>query len=237
MLDPVASLVTDPGSRLPRKAGTAATELIREAIIDGRLAPGERLKEEKIAQELGISRTPVREALLVLQAEGLVEAPPNRGARVREYAVDDLEEAYLLRALLESYAARRAAARIGPEQLRLLRESCRRFETLRAADDVIDLVKENLFFHSTILEAAGSEQLRRWAREVIEIPLVYKSYFWYSPEQKLVSDHYHKQIVKALAAGDGERAELIMKEHVLEALDFLLAQQQEPSSQKEGKDD
>jgi DNA-binding GntR family transcriptional regulator len=219
----VASLVTDAGSRLPKKAGTAATELIRAAIIDGRLAPGQRLKEEEIAQELGISRTPVREALLVLQAEGLVEAPPNRGARVREYAVGDLEEAYRLRALLESYAARRAAARISPEQLSLLEESCRRFETLRAADDVIDLVKENLLFHNTILEAAGSEQLRRWAREVIEIPLVYKSFFWYSPEQKLVSDHYHKQIVRALGAGDGERAELIMKEHVLEALDFLLA--------------
>jgi DNA-binding GntR family transcriptional regulator len=224
MLTAVPRLVDRDDSRLPKKAGAAAIELLREAIVDGRLAPGQRLKEEEIAQELGISRTPVREALLVLQSEGLVEAPPNRGARVREFAAGDLDELYQLRALVEGYAARRAAARISAEELRTLEESCERFDALRAEDDLIDLVKENLFFHSTILEAAGSEQLRRWAREVVEIPLVYRSYFWYSPEQKLVSEHYHKQIANALASGDGERAEMIMKEHVLEARDFLLTQ-------------
>jgi DNA-binding GntR family transcriptional regulator len=59
---------------------------------------------------------------------------------------------------------------------------------------------------------------------VIEIPLVYKSFYWYSPEQKLISQHYHRQLTRALRVGDAERAELIMKEHVLEARDFLLAQ-------------
>ena len=59
---------------------------------------------------------------------------------------------------------------------------------------------------------------------MIEIPLVYKSFYWYSPEQKVISQHYHRQLTRALKLGDGERAELIMKEHVLEARDFLLAQ-------------
>ena len=97
---------------LVRNASAAATELIREAIVDGRLPPGQRLKEEELARELGISRTPVREALLILQTEGLVDAAPNRGAVVRSHDADDLEDLYQLRALLEGYAARRAAANI-----------------------------------------------------------------------------------------------------------------------------
>jgi DNA-binding GntR family transcriptional regulator len=85
-------------------------------------------------------------------------------------------------------------------------------------------VKENLLFHSVIHEAAASDRLGALLRKVIEIPLVYKSFYWYSPEQKLISQHYHRQLTRALRVGDAERAELIMKEHVLEARDFLLAQ-------------
>jgi len=202
----------------------AATELIRAAIIDGRLEPGRRLKEEELARELGISRTPVREALLVLQTEGLLESAPNRGATVRTYEAADLDDLYQLRALLEGFAARRAAARISTGDLERLRESCERFVALRAEDDVADLVRENVSFHNTILEAAGSERLAQMVRKVIELPLVYRSYVWYSPEQKLISEHYHRQLTAALTAHDAERAELVMKEHVLEARDFLIAQ-------------
>ena len=209
---------------ISRNASAAASEVIREAIIEGRLAPGQRLKEEELARELGISRTPVREALVILEGEGLVESVPKRGASVRSYAVDDLDDMYQLRALLEGYAARRAAMRIPEEDVGLLEQSCARFDRLRAEDDLLDLVKENLFFHNVILEAAASERLTRMVRKVIEIPLVYKSYFWYSPQQKLISEHYHRQLTLALESGDADRAELIMKEHVLEARDFLLAQ-------------
>lgn len=214
------------GGRLPltRNASVAATELIREAIIDGRLEPGRRLKEEEVASELGISRTPVREALLILQAQGLVELTPNRGASVRSYETAEIEDMYQLRALLEGYAARRAAVRMKRRDIARLRKSCERFSRLRAADDVVDLIKENLAFHNTILEVAGSERLMAMVRKVIELPLVYKSYYWYSPDQKLISDHYHNQLSNALEARDGERAELIMKEHIFEARDFLIAQ-------------
>jgi DNA-binding GntR family transcriptional regulator len=188
------------------------------------LKPGERLKEGELARELGISRTPVREALLILQSEGLVDSMPNRGATVRAYAVDDLDDMYQLRAVLEGYAARRAAARISEEDVERLRRSCERFERLGVDDDFLELVRENIVFHDTILAAAASERLTKLVRGVIQIPLVYKSYHWYSPQQKLISLHYHRQLTVALSARDEERAELIMKEHVLEARDFLVTQ-------------
>ena len=220
----VGAILVEGDPPLSRSASAVATEVIREAIIDGRLEPGRRLKEEELARELGMSRTPVREALLSLQSEGLVESIPRRGARVRSYAVDDLDDTYELRALLEGYAARRAAPKISPKDVGRLEESCDRFVRLRAEDDLLDLVKENLFFHRVVLEAADSVRLQTLVRKVIEIPLVYKSYYWYSPEQKLISEHYHRQLANALRVRDAERAELIMKEHVLEARDFLLQQ-------------
>jgi DNA-binding GntR family transcriptional regulator len=221
---PAVSRILQNGEALVRNASVAATELIREAIVDGRLEPGRRLKEEELARELGISRTPVREALLMLQAEGLVVATPNRGAMVRVHDAEDLDDLYQLRALLEGHATRRAATRIAEAAIAALRESCDRFEALSPAHELRELVRENLFFHNTILQAAGSERLATMVRKVIELPLVYKSYIWYSPDQKRISVHYHRQIVNALATRDSERAELVMKEHVFEARDLLVAE-------------
>jgi len=214
--------VLPPNDALARNASVAATELIRTAIIEGRLEPGRRLKEEELARELGISRTPVREALLMLQAEDLVVATPNRGATVRVHDAQDLQDLYELRALLEGYATRRAAERITKPELDALRTSCERFDEL-GDENLRGVVRENLFFHNTILEIADSARLASMVRRVIELPLVYKSYIWYSPDQTRISSHYHRQIVNALANGDGERAELIMKEHIFEARDLLVA--------------
>ena len=215
--------ILQKGDLLVRNASVVATELIREAIVDGRLEPGERLKEEELAREMGISRTPIREALLMLQAEGLVVAIPNRGAMVRVHTPEDLDDLYQLRALLEGYAARRAAMRISREQVEELRGSCDRFDHLSPEHELRELVHENMLFHSTIIDAAGSARLTSMVKRVIELPLVYKSYIWYSPDQKQISAHYHRQIVTALAARDSERAELIMKEHVFEARDLLVS--------------
>lgn len=209
---------------LTQNASAAAADLIREAILDGRLPPGQRLKEIDLARQFGISRTPIREALLMLQAAGLVEATPNRGAIVNTYTADDLDDLYQLRALLEGYAAHRAAARISEAEIKQLRQSCERFEQL--SDDKTDvqrLVKENVFFHDAILEAAGSPRLTAMVRRVFDLPLIYKSYIWYSPNQKQISLHAHRQLVRALADRDSDRCQWIIKEHVLEARDLLVS--------------
>lgn len=219
----MASVLDDDRAPLIKSASVAATELIRSAIVEGRLEPGQRLKEEELARELGISRTPVREALLVLQTEGLIDSAPNRGASVRAYEAADLDDLYLLRALLESFAARLAATRITDDEVAELRASNERFVALRVRDDIVELVRENVRFHDIVLAAARSDRLAQMVRGVIQLPLVYRSYVWYSPDQKLISEHYHRQLTAALAAHEPERAELVMKEHVLEARDFLIA--------------
>lgn len=224
-------MLTDRRTPAANNASAVATEAIRDDILDGRLAPGSRLKEEELARDLGISRTPIREALLVLQTEGLVEGAPNRGATVRRYASADLDEMYQLRALLEGHAARVAAARITPEALDTLDASCERFEGMRTVGDVRALAAENQLFHDTILDATGSDRLAMMVRKVVELPMVYRAFLWYSDEQRLVSGHYHRQLAAALRAADGVRAETIMRTHVHEAREFVVAQMAASSPQ------
>src|SRR3954464_14907703 len=122
---------------------------LQHAILEGVLQPGERLRAEALAQRFGTSRTPVREALLQLEAQGLVDVEPNRGAVVRRFDRAALRDLYEVRALLEPQAAARAARRIGPEAIRELEALC----------EAEDLILANEAFHRIILEAAGSPRL------------------------------------------------------------------------------
>ena len=225
MVAVVSRIRRDDEPPLNRSAGEGAADLIRRAILDGTLRPGQRLTEEKLAADLQISRTPVREALRVLQAEGLVESTPYQGSTVRAYAIEELDDIYQLRAVLEGHAARRAAERITEDDAATLHESCTRLVSLGDATDenVAQIVEENLFFHTKILEIAGSSRLAAMVRKVIELPLVYKSYHWYSPDQKRMSEQAHGRLTQALSAGDADRAEVIMRTHVYDGRDVLLA--------------
>lgn len=204
-------------------SGTIAKR-VRDAILNGRLEPGQRIKEGQIAQELGVSRTPVREALMLLKSEGLVEVLPNRGARVRAYEADDLYEIYELRSVLESFAARKAAENISERDIEALKASCAKFNRLCKEGDVRGLIKENLFFHETIMNAAGNSRLTELIRGVVELPLVYKIYHWSSPEERLASGEEHLEVAKALEVRDPELAEKLMRKHLVRRTEFLLRQ-------------
>ena len=195
--------------------------VLEDEIVSGAIPPGTVLRQETLSARFDVSRTPVREALRVLQSEDLVVATPNRGAVVRAHGAEELEDLYDLRALLEGHAARRAAERITDAQVEELRASCMRFAAV-SPDDLTGLVRENLVFHNAILEIAGSARLASMAGKVIRLPLVYNSYRWYSPEQKRISVRFHTRIVGALAARDAEQAQLIMADHVFQARDVLV---------------
>src|SRR4051812_2162338 len=111
------------------KAAETAYTVVRDGILSGNFARGERLREEELAGLAGVSRTPIREALRRLDAEGLVEFRPNRGARVTAWTTKELEDLYDARALLESRAARFAASRITADEIAELADLCARMET------------------------------------------------------------------------------------------------------------
>ena len=206
------------------KDDVSAVDAIAEAILEGRLRPGARLKERELAELLGISRTPIREALQVLRSRGLVELEPNRGARVASYDAAHLGDLYELRALLEGHVARLAARHATRDAQEALRASCDRFDALvEAGDDLPALVRENGRFHGTLVEAARSPRLAGMLQSVVEVPLLYRAFTRYSADELRASGHFHRQIARAVAAGDGERAERIMKEHILDARDVLLS--------------
>lgn len=207
-------------------------DAIRDAILQGRLRPGERLKEDMIARELAVSRTPVREAIAVLQAEGVLEVVQHRGAIVRSYSPSELEEIYDLRSMLEGYAARRAATRITDAELVRLHRSCDAMETLQP-DDLEHLVLQNSIFHDTILDAADADRLNSMVNQIRALPLIYQSYAWYTPEQLQLSLEYHRRVLAALERHDARGAERDMRDHLNNARGALTTAYSQAAAQGE----
>jgi DNA-binding GntR family transcriptional regulator len=192
-------------------------ELLEEAILDGELKPGERLRAEALAQRFGTSRTPIREALLQLEGQGLVEVEPNRGAVVRAFDREDLLDLYNVRALLEPAAAALAATRIDAGSLDRLITLCEGAETARVEQQI----DGNEEFHRIIGEAAGSPRLAVAMRAASGIPRTFRYRFWQSEAQRTESLVCHRRIVAAFRARDPQLAEAAMRMHILGAVSFL----------------
>jgi len=129
--------------------------------------------------------------------------------------------------VLEGHAARRAAGRIKRSELERLRELAGGMEGLAGRfddheEEIRALVGLNQEFHWTIVEASRNRRLGRLINRTVEIPLMFKAFFWYTPHERIISNHYHRQILEALEGGDADRAEIIMREHVYEGRDFVI---------------
>ncbi|MFI9718642.1 GntR family transcriptional regulator [Streptomyces sp. NPDC052396] len=187
-------------------------EHILEGIVSGRWQPGERIVERRIAAELLVSQTPVREALRELESLRLIESAPNKGVRVRELTADDLRESYPVRAGLEQVAAELAAGALAEDTTALDRE----VEALREADRTADgeaQVRHTVAFHREIVRASGnSVLLHTWESLGIEVWTTL-SIRWLSPEPWLQAED-HAQLVAAFRRRDPDIGELL-KTHVL----------------------
>jgi DNA-binding GntR family transcriptional regulator len=200
-----------------------ARDELREAILAGALPPGARLRAEPLAERLQTSRTPVREALVLLAREGLVDIEPRRGAVVRQFDAADLVDLYDVRALIEPYAAHRAATRIGAADVARLAALCDRADARGAADDaaVEDQVALNEEFHRIVVAAAGSPRLEAALRAVAGIPRAFRAAFWDDDAQREQSLFCHRQIVHALEHRQPRLAEAVMRMHIVGAIEFL----------------
>jgi DNA-binding GntR family transcriptional regulator len=194
----------------------AADSLIRKLIFDRVLRPGQRIDEQALARDFGISRTPLREALKVLHNDGLVKLVPRRGCFVAELSARDLDEIYEIVALLESAAAARAAELATPADVAKLRRVTQRMAQMAAEGQHKRYFDANLAAHELVLEIAGN----RWQKDMIQYlramcrlsPYISIGNIPGRLEQSLSE---HQELLAAIEARDQERARDVMRRHVM----------------------
>lgn len=197
-----------------------AYRAIRRNILDGLYRDDQFLREETIAGELNISRTPVREALRRLVSEGWLEQIPHRGARVVGWTSGDVDEVFELRGILESHAAHRAAQRMTKTEIARLTELADAMEQLEnklgegAREDIAALNDE---FHQIILSASGSQRLQRLVNAIVQAPMTTRSFHRYDAKELARSMTQHRDILNAIKEGQGAWAAAAMKAHILAA--------------------
>jgi DNA-binding GntR family transcriptional regulator len=204
------------------KAVEKAYVTIRRGILEGAYPAASRITEQEVAALSGVSRTPVREALRRLQAEGLLVFVPNQGAVVASWNDQEIEEIFALRALLEAYTAQQAALRATPEHVATLKQLARRQYELaagsrRSPEGYTEIAELNSRFHQTLQDAAGSARLGAMLASLVEVPLVSQTFRSYSPEELLRSARQHAEIAMAVEAGDPDSAAATMRAHVFSA--------------------
>jgi DNA-binding GntR family transcriptional regulator len=202
------------------KAVDKAYQTVRERIVRGVYPASSRITEQEVAAAAGVSRTPVREALRKLHAEGLLEFIPHQGAVVTEWTSEDRDDVFELRALLESYGAARAARRMseaGIAELRQLAEDQYHETIAKAPGYLLRIGDLNSQFHRRIHEFAGSGRLVSALASLIEAPLMMKTFESYQNEDLVRSAAHHLEIVRALEARDGDWSAALMRSHILGA--------------------
>ena len=206
------------------KAVESAYRAIREGIYEGRFAQGSHITARQLAEATGLSRTPVREAMRRLDAEGLITLIPNRGAFVASWSSGEIEQIYELRVLLESFAAQTAAERINDQQCAELRALAGEMQELveRRADDHEAIAQVNDRFHKGVLEACGNARLRDLLGAITEVPLQLSTFRLYSVGELRRSASQHAELVDALTARDGDWARSVMTAHIRSARYTLL---------------
>lgn len=186
-------------------------KLLRGAILRAELKPGERLDQTKIARQLKVSRTPVRNALLILSNEGLVEMSPHVGAMVSEMPPEEIEEIFFIRGVLEGIAARLAAERMTDDDLVILREI---LADLDAADDLDEWLVHNKRFHFYIYDLANRPRLLSLIASIHDLTLPYSRRYIGSDEHRRSAREEHHRFFEACRKRDGQLAEKAIQEHM-----------------------
>lgn len=206
-----------------------AADMIRSAIFEGHIKPEERLTIEHIAAQMGISRTPVREALKALETDGMIKIVANRGAVVQRFGRPEVSDRFTVRATLEGLAGELACRNDSKRVAGLLAANTDKLadrmaeiepEDLHAVSELVEL---NAEFHDTILEASQSETVLRMHAS-LRMPMAYRLYTWRSVERQRASYDFHRRIVDAFGQDDAGEVRRLLESHILEARDFVVAE-------------
>ncbi len=208
-------------------------DALRDAIVQGEFKPGQTLVETDLANQLGVSRAPVREALQILNGEGLLETVPYHGTTVRRLTKTDIEELYSLRSVLEAFAVRRIIARKRPEDIKVLRAH---FQDMLKTAEEGDLRKINDIdrsFHTTLIELSGHSMLISiWSSVSLRVRQVMALLNELNADMKQIA-YNHLPLIEAIEAGDEEKATELIARHVAATGELIAAGwvEQEPEEE------
>lgn len=211
------------------------TQELREMIVNGKLPANSRVRERELAEQLGVSRTPVRVALGILETDGLVVGHPNRGFTVAEFTVEDVLSAYDVRGVLEGFAVRTAieGGALSGQSLRMLEACVSDCEDMfaaptTAAEMLPRFAVANETFHNTIIAAADRSALTKTCAQLARMPLVSPTNYLFSREREeegvegmVLAHAEHRPILDAIRRGQGARGEALMREHIYLARERL----------------
>ncbi len=212
MYDRMADIATE--KIVPAQLERRVYERLRDWIVDGVHPPGSQLVEARIAEELGVSKTPVREALIRLQRDGLVQIEPYRGARVLEPSADDIREVLELRSLLECHIARDLAARRPQEVLDALERCVAESKAALAAGDgqaLLDLLTE---FSDLMADACGNDRMVKLLGDLRSVLLLIGTSSLRAPGREARSIDEHDAILAAIRSGDADAAAAATAAHI-----------------------
>jgi DNA-binding GntR family transcriptional regulator len=212
----------------PENLATEVARHLREQIISGALGAGERVNEARVTRALGLSRSPVREALRILEAEGLVTLEPHRGAHVRTLSEGDLREIFDVRLMFETHALRAAASRLDAERLRPLREAVSDAAAALAAGTMEPWHQASLRFHDGLVGLAANAHLARLYAELKVALRRYQVSLIGLPQQPRRSQAEHEAIAAALERGDVDAAVGEVSAHITSLKERLLTGMTEP---------
>lgn len=202
------------------KAAQQAYKTLRAGIIEGLHPPGARVTEQEVAESAGVSRTPVREALRRLEAEGLLRFVPHQGAFVTRWSDQDAEDIFELRAMLESYGARLAALKATDDDVTHLRRlaSDQVREALERPRGYLERIADlNSRFHQRLQQAAASSRLQATLATLSSAPLVLQTFRDYDGDDLNRSAQHHMEMTDAIEARDGDWAASVMHSHIMAA--------------------
>ena len=181
-------------------------EELKLLILTGKIEPGMRLMEEELADDMGVSRTPIREAIRKLEKEGLITIEPRRGAYVSQISTKDMVEILEVRQNMEGFAAALAAERMTPEAKTKLKEVAVAYEAAVAAGDMAEMIKADTLFHHMIVEATENKILIQMVEQLQELVLRFRYLYYdnFKRAEKMPAEH--KMIYEAILNGDADVA-------------------------------
>lgn len=187
---------------------------LRDSILKGELTPGERLLENKLAERMGVSRTPIREAIRKLELEGLVTMIPRKGAEVAKITKKDIKDVLEVRAALESLAVRLACEKIDKNRIELLIQLKEEFKAAAKQKNVNLIIQKDVEFHDAIFAATGNEKLIQILNNLRKQVYRFRvKYIQEMPDYQVLIDE-HEEIVESIIKRDKDRAEEITIKHI-----------------------